>query len=146
GDRFAKLGRVHATRPGFYLLAGPRWDGEVPRGIAGVFRSSTATGLVAPRVFQDESPEDNNAAQRALGEVAMYPPQEYDGRVKRGDWSKLRDAPAEIANAAEPPRFVPERFVEQLAAALADAPPLRGEEARYAQVLATVEAARTDPR
>jgi len=146
GDRFARLGRVHATRPGFYLLAGPRWDGDVPRGIAGVFRSTTATGIVAPRVFQDESPEDNNAAQRALGEVAMYPVHEFDGRVKRRDWSKLRDAPAEIAGAAEPPRFVPERFVEQLAATLADAPALRGEEARYAQVLAAVEAARTDAR
>ncbi len=66
-DRFAKLGRMHATRPGFYLLVGPGWDDEVPRGIAGVFRSPTATGIVAPRVFQDDSPEDNNAAQRALG-------------------------------------------------------------------------------
>ena len=41
---------------------------------------------------------------------------------------------------------VPDKFVEQLAAVLADAPPLPGEEARYAQVRAVLEAAKTDPR
>jgi hypothetical protein len=39
----------------------------------------------------------------------------------------------------------PDKFVDQLPAVLADAPPLPGEEARYAQVLAVVEAARSDP-
>jgi hypothetical protein len=41
---------------------------------------------------------------------------------------------------------VPERFFNDLPAALADAPPLLGEEARYAQVLAVVEAASSDPK
>ena len=34
--------------PGFYLLAGPDWHGEVPAGITQVFRSSTNTGFIAP--------------------------------------------------------------------------------------------------
>ena len=39
----------------------------------------------------------------------------------------------------------PQSFVDTLPAVLADAPPLRGEEARYAQVLAVLKAANRDP-
>jgi hypothetical protein len=40
----------------------------------------------------------------------------------------------------------PEKFFDELPAVLAEAPPLPGEEARYAQVLAVVEAAKSDPK
>jgi Protein of unknown function (DUF1254) len=33
-DGFADLGTMYGTKPGFYLLAGPDWDGKVPPGIA----------------------------------------------------------------------------------------------------------------
>ena len=39
---------------------------------------------------------------------------------------------------------VPEKIFDELAAILADAPPLPGEEARYAQVLAMLDAATGD--
>ena len=51
-DSFVQLGKMYGTTPGFYLLVGPDWNGEVPKGITRVFRSSTNTGLVAPRVAQ----------------------------------------------------------------------------------------------
>jgi hypothetical protein len=41
---------------------------------------------------------------------------------------------------------VPEAFFEVLPLALADAPPLPGEEARYAQVHAVLDAAKNDPK
>jgi hypothetical protein len=41
---------------------------------------------------------------------------------------------------------VPETFFDELPAILAEAPPLPGEEARYAQVLAVLEAAESDPK
>jgi hypothetical protein len=31
-DGFAQLGKMYATTPGFYLLVGPNWHGEVPKG------------------------------------------------------------------------------------------------------------------
>jgi hypothetical protein len=40
----------------------------------------------------------------------------------------------------------PEPFVDTLPAVLADAPPLPGEEARYAQLLAVLQAAKNDPK
>ena len=47
-DSFVQLGKMHDTKPGFYLLVGPNWKGETPRGIAKVFRASTNTGVVVP--------------------------------------------------------------------------------------------------
>jgi hypothetical protein len=46
---------------------------------------------------------------------------------------------------AETQWVFPEKFVDELPEVFADAPPLPGEEARYAQVLAVLEAAKDDP-
>src|ERR1700751_5355837 len=51
-DSFVQLGKMYGTTPGFYLLVGPNWKGEVPKGITRVFRCPTNSGLVAPRVAQ----------------------------------------------------------------------------------------------
>ena len=34
-DQFGELGKPYGTKPGFYLLVGPDWDGDVPDGIDG---------------------------------------------------------------------------------------------------------------
>ena len=79
-DSFVQLGQMHGTTPGFYLLVGPDWAGEVPKGITRVFRCPTNTGLVAPRIFQDDTAEDRLAIQDVLTGIMMYPLAEYDGR------------------------------------------------------------------
>ena len=33
-DSFADLGKMYGTKPGFYLLVGPDWKGDAPKGIA----------------------------------------------------------------------------------------------------------------
>ncbi len=81
-DSFADLGKMYGTTPGFYLFVGPNWKGEVPKGITKVFRASTNTGYVMPRVFQDDSPEDNKAVQSVTREIMMYPLTDYDGKAK----------------------------------------------------------------
>jgi len=88
-DSFATLGRMYGTAPGFYLFVGPNWDGEVPRGIVQVFRASTNSGLVGPRVFLDDSAEDRQAIQPVLRQVMMYPLSEFDGTMKSKDWGAL---------------------------------------------------------
>jgi len=72
-DSFASLGKMYGTRPGFYLLVGPDWQGEVPKGIAKVFRAQTNSGVVIPRVFQGDTPEDKMAVQPILRGIGMYP-------------------------------------------------------------------------
>jgi hypothetical protein len=63
-DAFAQIGKQYGTKPGFYLLAGPNWQGSVPAGITAVFRSPTDLACVLPRAFQDDTPTDKAAGRR----------------------------------------------------------------------------------
>lgn len=145
-DSFVQLGKMYNTTPGFYLLVGPNWTGEVPKGITRVFRSPTNTGLVGPRVFMDDTAEDRKAIQEVLQYVMMYPIAEFDGRMKSKNWATLPSVPTPPQGEEETQWVIPDKFVDELAAVLADAPPLPGEEARYAQVLAALHAAKNDPK
>ena len=75
----------------------------------------------------------------------MYPLAEYDGRMKSTDWSKIKKVPAAAAGEAETKWVFPEKFFDQLPDLLADAPPLPGEESRYAQMRALLEAIKNNP-
>lgn len=145
-DSFAQLGKMHGSTPGFYLLVGPDWDGDVPKGITRVFRSSSKTGLVAPRIAQNDTPEDKRAIQDALTGIVMYPLADYDGRLKSIKWSELPKVPGAPHGEEETRWVFPEKFFDELPVVLADAPPLPGEEARYAQLLAVLAAAKNDPK
>jgi hypothetical protein len=144
-DSFTQLGKMYGTTPGFYMLAGPSWQGEVPKGITKVFRCSTNTAFVGPRVFQDDTREDKQAIQGLLQQILMYPLSEYDGKLKSIDWHKLPRKQADMGGPRETQWVFPEKFFDELAAVLADAPPLPGEEARYAQVLSVLEAVKRNP-
>jgi hypothetical protein len=68
---------------------------------------------------------------------------EYDGSMKTKDWSAIPKAPSPPgAGESETQWVFPDKFFDELPAVLADAPPLPGEEARYAQVLAVTDAAK----
>jgi hypothetical protein len=143
-DSFVDLGSMYGTNPGFYLLVGPNWNGEVPKGITKVFRSKTNSGVVGPRVFVDDTPEDKRAVQELVSQIDMYPLTEFDGKVKCHDWSKVPKFPG--AESKEEVRWVfPDKFLDQLPRVLRDAPPLPGEEARYEEMLFVAAAAEKDP-
>jgi len=145
-DSFADLGKMYGTTPGFYLFVGPDWKGECPKGITKIFRASTNTGYVMPRVFQDDSSEDNKAVQRVTQEIMMYPLTDYDGKMKSRDWAKLRHVLSITGGEDEVKLIVPERFFDILPQALADAAAMPGEESRYAQVGAVLAAAERDAK
>jgi hypothetical protein len=144
-DHFVQLGKMYGTTPGFYLLVGPNWKGEVPKGITTVFRSPTNTGFIGPRIFQNDTPEDKKAIQTVLRQVLMYPLAEYDGTMKSIDWSKIPKVPPTSTGEEETKWVVPEKFFDELPAVLDDAPPLPGEEARYAQIRPVLEAMNSNP-
>ncbi len=145
-DSFVQIGKPYGTLPGFYLLVGPAWAGDVPKGITQVFRCPTNTAMIAPRVFQDDTPEDRRAIQGALGGIAMYPLAQFDGAIKSTDWSNLPQVPAPPTSEVETQWVSAEKFVDELPLILADAPPLPGEEARYAQLRAVLAAAKADTK
>lgn len=143
-DSFADLGAMYGTRPGFYLLAGPGWKGKVPKGIRKVFRSSTGTGFVAPRVFQDDTPEDRKAIQSVIAGIDLYPLSKFNGKMKVRDWSAVKHFPAQEGGDEETKWVPPETFFKVLPAVLKDGPARQGEEARYAAILDLLAAAATD--
>ncbi len=146
-DSFADVGVMYGTKPGFYLLVGPSWKGEPPKGTTQVFRATTNTALVVPRVFQDDTPDDKQAVQPVIAGIDMYPLAKYDGKMKQRDWRQLPtlSSPPDESGEAETRWVFPEKFFDELPRVLADAPALPGEEARYAEVLSVIAAAQKDP-
>lgn len=145
-DQFAQLGKPYGTKPGFYLLAGPNWKGEVPAGIAAVIHSSTELANTIPRVFMDDTDEDRATIQEVLDQIVAYPLKDFDGKMKTMDWSEAPEIPGpKSEGGGETAWVVPEKFFDQLGAVLDTVPPLPGEEAMYAQYRALLAAASKDP-
>jgi hypothetical protein len=136
---------MYGTKPGFYLMVGPDWKGDVPNGITAVYRAKTQTGFVVPRVFQDDTPEDKQAVQPIINQINVYPLSEFDGKLKTQDWKNIKRFPSEASGSGETRWVFPEKFFDELPAVLNDAKPLPGEQARYAEVLAVIAAAQKDP-
>jgi hypothetical protein len=143
-DQFGELGKPYGTEPGFYLLVGPNWDGEVPEGITAVIRSSTELAMVGPRVFMDDTDEDRAAIQPLVNQINAYPLAEYDGEMKIKDWNDVPSFPAPEVE-GERSWVVPEAFFDQLPGVMDVVPPLPGEEALYASIRQVLDAAAEDP-
>lgn len=132
-DQFGELGQLYGTEPGFYLMVGPNWDGEVPEGITGVVHSSTSLANAIPRVFQNDTDEDRAAIQSVINQVVAYPLSEFTGKMKTIEWVSMPDIPAPDPGDTETRWVDPERFFDQFPEVLDMVPPLPGEEAMYAQ-------------
>ncbi|WP_198651594.1 DUF1254 domain-containing protein [Dyella sp. C11] len=145
-DSFADLGKMYGTKPGFYLLAGPNWNGTVPKGISGVFRAKTNTGVVIPRVFMDDTPEDLKAVQHFVNQIDVYPLSKFDGKATQHDWTKSPTIPAPTQGGGETKWVDPAKFVDELPVVLKDTPPMPGEEVRYQQIQSVLDAAAKDPK
>jgi hypothetical protein len=138
---------MYGTKPGFYFIVGPDWEGTTPNGITRVLHCPTRTGIVVPRVSQDMTRQDNRTVQDLIGRIDIYPVDQFDGKEKRRDWSKLPSVKPRTADggSGETQWVFPNTFFDQLPAVLLDAPPLPGEETRYEQVLAVIGAAQKNP-
>ncbi|OWZ94528.1 hypothetical protein B9J07_08755 [Sinorhizobium sp. LM21] len=148
-DQFGQLGKPYGTRPGFYLLVGPDWDGLKPAGITDIIRSPTSLASAIPRIFQTDVSDDNQAIQPLINQVVFYPLKEFTGEAKTIEWAKLTDIPAPPLNGgatdAETKWVTPETFFDQFGDAIAAVDPLPGEEALFAQFRLLLDAAERDP-
>jgi hypothetical protein len=144
-DRFAKIGKMHNTQPGFYLIAGPRWSGEAPEGIVDVLRCPTRIGYCLPRVFMRNTPEDREAVQEVISQILLYPADKFDGEWKSRDWSKARWYPSlGQVNGERGKRLSSELVVDALPELLDEVPPLPGEEKLYAEFRTLIAQATQD--
>jgi hypothetical protein len=145
-DAFADIGAMYATRPGFYLLAGPDWSGAVPKGITRVFRSPTNVSFLIPRVFRDDTDADKQAVQPLIAQIMSYPLSRYTGEMQTKDWLKIPNLGGGSSGAAEVQWVKPDTFFDELAALLDNLSALPGEEALYAQTRSVLDAAAHDPK
>lgn len=143
-DQFGELGKPYGTKPGFYLLVGPNWNGKVPAGIMAVIRSSTEFCFAAPRIFLNDTKEDRAALQPLVNQINAYPLTEFDGKMKIKDWNVVPSFPAPKVE-GENKWVVPEKFFDQLPGVMAAVSPLPGEEALYATIKQVLDAAEKDP-
>jgi hypothetical protein len=142
-DEIAKIGKQYGTKPGFYMIVGQHWKGDVPAGITAVVRSPTDLVFAIPRIQMDDTAEDRKAIQPPLSHVVMYPLSQFDGKMKTMDWSNIPSVPVP---AGPPHKWVnPETYIDDLTAVMQEVAPFPGEEALYAQMAAVFDAAATDP-
>ena len=144
-DAFARVGRMHGTQPGCYLVVGPDWNGKIPAGIAGVFRCPTRYGYCLPRVHVDGTEEDRLSALPAVNQIVAYPLAEFDGSPRTHDWSRSRWLPNLASRGRHPGGVSPEAFFEALPEVLAAVPPLPGEESLYARFHGLIRAMENRP-
>ena len=125
---------------------GPNWKGETPADITAVVRSSTQLAFVAPRIFMDDTAEDRKAIQPLVSQVVFYPLSQFDGKMKTKDYSKLPHFRAPKSDGKGETKWVtPEKFFEELPAAMKAVPPLPGEQVLYGWVNSVWEVAAKDP-
>ena len=146
-DQFGELGKPYNTKPGFYLLVGPNWKGDVPAGITGVIRSSTSLANAIPRVFMNDTDEDRKAIQPVIDQIVVYPLSKFDGKMKERDWNNLPAIPGPVSSQPGETKWVdPEKFFDELPKVIDNVAPLPGEEALYAQLHWLLEVAAKDPK
>jgi hypothetical protein len=146
-DSFAEIGQQYGTKPGFYLLVGPNWQGKIPDGITRTFRSSTELGVLCPRVLLNDTAEDRQAILPVLSQVMAYHLSNFDGKMKTKDWKKVPNFPAPAnQGAGEIQWVVPEVFFDQLPGVMDKVPPLPGEESTYIVIRNVLSAAAKDPQ
>ncbi len=148
-DEIGRIGKQYGSKPGFYMMVGPNWNGELPKGINATIRSSTGLVFVVPRVFKDATPEDTAAVRPLIDQVVMYPLSKFDGKMKTKDYSKSPHFPAPKPPPNAPKdesRWVnPATYYEQLPVVMKEVPPLPGEEALYKWIASVWEAAEKNP-
>ncbi|MDH4981199.1 DUF1254 domain-containing protein [Hyphomicrobium sp. D-2] len=150
-DQFGHFGKQYGTKPGFYLLVGPNWNGTAPEGISGVMRSSTKVASIVPRVFMNDTEDDRKAIQSVIDQIVVYPLDKFDGKMKTVAWNKLpvvddtEKKSGTGKSGGEVSWVDPDKYFDQLGTVLQDVPPLPGEEALYAQFRWLLALADKDP-
>ena len=148
-DEIGRIGQQYGTKPAFYMIVGPNWSGELPKGITAAVRSSTDLVFIVPRIFKDSTPEDTAAVQPLIDQVAMYPLSQFDGSMKKKDYAKSPNFPVPPSGPHAPKgesKWVnPATYYEELPVVMKEVPPLPGEEALYRWIASVWEAAAKNP-
>ncbi len=97
-DSFASIGKQYGTKPGFYLLVGPNWKGDMP---AGINATSFVRRPISSRFSRASSWTIRRRTRlrfsRCSSQVMVYPLE----RVRRQDEDQGLEDDARVSRAAE---------------------------------------------
>lgn len=145
-DGIGGLGSMYGSTSGFYMIAKEGWKGDVPKGISKVFYSPTSVAYVLPRTFMNSDAADKEAVRTIINKLNVYPLSDFDGTVKVKDWTKTPafPDPNKSQGGKEVSFVMPEKFFAEFPVILSEVPPLKGEEALYAQFQSVMDAVKKD--
>ena len=144
-DQFAQIGKPYATKPGFYLLAGPKWNGAARRDRRSGPQLDRARQRHPARLHgrHQGGPGSDPAGDRPDRRLSAHGLRRHD---EDDGWSEAPEIPGpKSEGGGETAWVVPEKYFDQLETVLDTVAPLPGEEAMYAQFRALIAAAKKDP-
>ena len=145
----AAIGQQYGTKPGFYMIVGPRWTGELPKGITAAIRSSTNLVFVVPRIFKDSTHRGYRgrpAGHRSDRDVSAEPVRRHDeGEGLRQVAAFPGPGVVSQAPKGESKWVNPETYYDELRVVMKEVPPLPGEEALYGWIASVLDAAAHNP-
>ncbi|CAI8899362.1 DUF1254 domain-containing protein [Pseudomonas neuropathica] len=142
---FAAPGSRIKSKPGFYMIVGPDWQGEKPAGVVEMLRSPTNLAWVVPRIFMDDDIQDREAVRSLVNQVNAYPLSQFDGKPRNVDWHALPTFPAPAHSKGEVRWVKDETFWADLATVLLENQPRPEEAALVDTFKRTLEFAKTNP-
>ena len=145
-NQVGRLGQPYGSKPGFYLLKGPHWNGKVPTGITAVIDCPTVIANCVPRVFMDDNDADRQAIQQFINQIVVYPLTEFNGTIKTINWKSVPSFPKPAeSGSGETKWVVPEKYFDEFGEILETLPPLPGEESLYSQFRSLMAVAGKSP-
>ena len=129
-------------------LSSANWKGTTPAGFNGVISSSTDFAATMPRIFLNDTPEDDAAIQPLINQILIYPLSQFAGLMKIKDWKKIPHVersgrPAKYSS-TQPPWVDPATFFDRLPTVMKEVS-TPGEEALYKWIGSVLDAAAKDP-
>ncbi len=138
-ESFGSLGVQHQTKPGFYAIVGPDWQGDLPTNVNGVFQSPTNLAYVIPRIHI-EGPDES--LDETLNGLNVYPLSHFDGEVQPMNWKRTKWYPQIGSSSRTSSRFVhPRSFFNDLQEVMEILDPTESEREIYADLRAILKLA-----
>ena len=92
-DQFGELGKPYGTKPGFYLLAGPSWNGLTPRRRPAVIQVCRRRWPTPSRGSFRMTPRRQRRDPVGHQQIDIYPLEDFTGNMKTIDWANVEAIP-----------------------------------------------------
>lgn len=127
-NSFAKIGSIHKTKPGFYLVVGPNQKQNLPKEIKNIIYCPTRFAYCIPRIFFEPfSQGDFEKAVNSTFGIMAYPLIDFNNKFQYKNWRKLKWLP----NLSNTKKIQTKDFLKTLPEIIKNVPALPNEKLLY---------------